>query len=113
MESGCSDVYSRFEYKATTNINIDQLEFELLHHPNRQYVNNLIQGLRNGFDTGITELPTTSYECKNLLSARQNPDKVSDLVNYELEKGYLIGPFTYPPFDVYRVNPIGLVQMMQ
>ena len=89
---------------------IDQLEFELLHHPNRQYVNNLIQGLRNGFDTGITELPTTSYECKNLLSARQNPDKVSDLVNYELGKGYLIGPFTYPPFDVYRVNFIGLVQ---
>ena len=96
--------------KATTNINIDQLELELLHHPNPQYVNHLILGLRNGFDTGIKDLPLTSYECNNLLSAKQNPDKMSELLNSELEKGCLIGPFTQPPFDVYRINPIGLVQ---
>ena len=58
----------------------------------------------------MKDLPTTSYECKNLLSASQNPDKVSELINYELEKGYLMGPFEQPPFDLYRVNPIGLVQ---
>ena len=75
------EIENRFEYKATTNINIDQFEFELLHHPNRQYVNHLILGLRNGFDRGIKDLPSTNYECNNLLSAKQNPDKVSELLN--------------------------------
>jgi hypothetical protein len=28
----------------------------------------------------------------------------------ELEKGYLIGPFIKPPFDIYRVSPIGIVE---
>ncbi|MES9994401.1 MAG: reverse transcriptase domain-containing protein [Candidatus Thiodiazotropha sp.] len=51
-----------------------------------------------------------TFVCNNLLSAKQNPDKVSELIETELQKGYLLGPFSTPPFDVYRINPIGLVQ---
>jgi hypothetical protein len=45
-----------------------------------------------------------------LLSATKYADDVSLLVNKELEKGYLIGPFINPPFDIHRVNPIGIVE---
>jgi hypothetical protein len=45
-----------------------------------------------------------------LLSATKYADNVSLLVNKELEKGYLIGPFIKLPFDINRVSPIGIVE---
>ncbi|CAG2199737.1 unnamed protein product [Mytilus edulis] len=76
----------------------------------KKFVFNLINGLRYGFDTGINVLPSKSLECKNLLSTKKFPDDVSKLVDDELRKGYLIGPFTKPPFDTYRISPIGIVE---
>ncbi|MCG8431051.1 MAG: hypothetical protein MJA29_07750, partial [Candidatus Omnitrophica bacterium] len=94
--------------KASTPINIDQLEKELAKHPDRSFVGNLIHGLRYGFDTGIQQIPQTSLKCKNLLSARREPEVVTQLLHKELEKGYIIGPFDEPPFPTYRINPIGI-----
>ena len=93
-----------------TPINISRLEQELSKHPDRVYVQKLVHGLTFGFDTGLQELPTTSFECKNLQSSERNPDIVTDLLHSEVEKGYLIGPYCSPPFDLFRINPIGLVQ---
>lgn len=61
-----------------------------------------------GFDTLVsdTELPTK--ECKNLLSARTQPDIVLQLLKEECEKGYAYGPFVESPFINYRVSPIGV-----
>lgn len=33
---------------------------------------------------------------------------MSKLVTSELEKKFIIGPFNEPPFDIYRINPIGI-----
>ena len=96
--------------KATTPINIDALEVEFLCHPDRRFAHNLISGLRHGFYTVITNPPTQPFECKNVLSATKYADDVSLLVNKELEKGYLIGPFIKLPFDIYRAIPIGIVE---
>ena len=62
------------------------------------------------FFTGITNPPTQTFECKKLLSATKYADDVSLLVNKELEKGYLIGPFIKPPFDIHRASPIWIVE---
>ncbi|XP_056009466.1 uncharacterized protein LOC130051521 [Ostrea edulis] len=53
-----------------------------------------------------TDIP--SKECRNLLSAISNPHIVDDLLNKEVEKGFLQGPFDTPPFTKYRVSPIGV-----
>jgi hypothetical protein len=45
-------------------------------------------------------------ECKNNLSARVQETVVSELIDKELQKGFIYGPFTHPPFDNYRVSPI-------
>jgi hypothetical protein len=45
-----------------------------------------------------------------LLSATKYADDVSLLVYKEIEKGYLIGPFIKPQFDIYRLSPIGIVE---
>lgn len=84
--------------------------FGLHHYPNAKQKNKLIQGLTNGFHTGLAFVPTETYECKNLLSCQKWPGAVNDLLEGELKKGYAIGPFHKSPFPVYRINPIGVVE---
>lgn len=45
-----------------------------------------------------------SFFCKNLLSAV----KQSDLLEKEVKKGFLIGPYDKSPFSICRINPIGI-----
>ena len=99
-----------FPVVAYTPINIDKLEQELSFHSDRRFVQKLITGLREGFDIEIQQLPTQSYSCKNLLSAIRNPEIVSDLLPNELKKGYIIGPFDEPPFEIYWVIPLEIAE---
>lgn len=70
----------------------------------------LVNGLTDGFHTGLYELPSRPYECKNLQSALQNPEAVDSAIADELQKGYIIGPFKVPPFARYRISPVGVVE---
>lgn len=42
------------------------------------------------------------------MSARTQPEIVSNLLREECEKGYAYGPFRDAPFDCYRISPIGV-----
>jgi len=95
--------------KASTPINIKVLNDELRSHPDSEFVSYLINGLTNGFDTGMQNLPT-SFQCKNLKSAITDPARVSSLIEAELEKGYLIGPYDEIQYEHFRINPIGLAE---
>jgi hypothetical protein len=64
--------------------------------------------LTEGFDTGISPLPSGTFECKNLLSARNDPTFVIQELQTEVNEGFIIGPFHTPPFASYRVSPIGV-----
>jgi hypothetical protein len=65
-------------------------------------VNYFLNSLRFGFDmlVSITDIPT--YECRNALSARNNPGIVTRLLQEEIDKGFIRGPFSKPPFKQYR-----------
>ncbi|CAC5370805.1 unnamed protein product [Mytilus coruscus] len=95
---------------ATTPIYVDKLAWELQRHQDRYFVNSLINGLREGFFTGVSSLPVKVLECKNLLSTTKCPDDVSGLVKSELDNNFVMGPFTKAPFDIYRVSPVGIVE---
>ena len=49
-------------------------------------------------------------ECKNLLSARSQIEITTKLIESEVQKGFLVGPFNKMPFDIYRVNPVGIAE---
>lgn len=98
------------QVSVSTPININALQDELKLHPDKNFVKHLIHGLTHGFDTGLQFLPKFSIICKNLKSALNDPCSVSALVEKEVEKGYLIGPFDKIPFRDYRINPIGLAE---
>lgn len=98
------------KFVASTPIDIDQLERELNHHPDKRFTQFLISGFRDGFDTGISQLPSIAFECQNLRSALRDPEAVRRLVDEEVSKGFLIGPYFVPPFVTFRINPLGLVE---
>ena len=91
-------------------IDVDRLGFELQKHPDRHFVEDLLSGLRFGFDTMVSTLELPIIECKNLLSAVRDPEIVDSLIEQEVQKGYIKGPFDAPPFSVYRVSPIGIAE---
>ena len=95
---------------ATTPINVDVLHQELHAHPDLDFVTDLINGLREGFHTGMHSVPSATFECTNLLSARTQPHVVQDIIEQEKQKGFLIGPFHSAPYPISRVNPIGIVE---
>jgi hypothetical protein len=79
-------------------------------HPDRDFVHYLINGLTNGFDTLVANTTLPTKECKNLQSARNQPEAVDALITSDVMNGFLSGPFTRPPFAAYRVSPIGVVE---
>ena len=85
---------------------MDKLKAELASHPDRDFVEYLLDGFTYGFDTGFVSLPPTSYICKNLQSGLKDPESVSSLLGKEVDKGFLQGPFDSIPFQDYRINPI-------
>ena len=49
-----------------------------------------------------------TLELSNNRSALAEPNIVQSLIEYEVTSGYVIGPFCRPPFQHYRINPVGL-----
>ena len=45
----------------------------------------------------------------NLKSALDNPASVNDKLSKELTAGRIVGPFDFPPFDPFRISPLGIV----
>ena len=96
------------EIKPSTPVNVPKLGQALRNHPNRCFVNYLITGLIQGFFAGLLWLPNHSFSCNNLLSAVKEPEIVDILLEKEVKKGFLIGPFDKSPFSICRINPIGI-----
>ena len=54
-------------------VNIAQLYNEVTTHPDRRFVNFLIDGFVNGFDTWLFHLPDQPFECRNFQSTNRYP----------------------------------------
>ena len=80
------------------------------HHPDKTCVEYLCSGLRNGCDTIVKTNNITTKECNNNLSARLQGNVVTELIEKEVQKGFVYGPFSEPPFKNYRVSPIGVAE---
>lgn len=68
----------------------------------------LIHGFTFGFHPGIEVIPESSYTCSSLQSALAEPDIIISNLSKELNNGFMIGPFTSPPFHIYRISPISI-----
>lgn len=78
-------------------------------HPS-QWLSKFLVGFTEGFHTGFVSLPLGTFECQNLRSSSTDMEAVDLLLQFELEKGFVIGPFSKLPLRIWRVNPLGLVK---
>ena len=68
----------------------------------------LLKGFVHGFS--IRYLGSLfSLRSLNLKSAKDNPTSVNDKLLKELAAGRIVGPFDVPPFELFRVSPLGIV----
>ncbi|CAF1352662.1 unnamed protein product [Didymodactylos carnosus] len=81
---------------------------ELANHADQQLVQFLVEGFMSGFDIDLSELLSTSFQCKNNRSARDAQNVVDDLIKKDLKQSYMTDPLVKPPFDIYRISPIGV-----
>lgn len=92
----------------STPINVSVLSSYLFSHPDPLFADFLITGLSQGFRVGVLSPLSTTFVAKNLQSALNEPEVVSFLLEKEVNKGYVIGPLSSPPFSPFRVNSLGV-----
>ncbi|RXN08505.1 poly [Labeo rohita] len=68
----------------------------------------ILAGLEHGFHPGVASLPSQSLICPNLQSALTEPETVDLLIKKEIDANFMIGPYSVPPFHIFRVSPIGV-----
>ena len=73
-------------------------------HPDRAFVKYLLDGICHGFRIGYNDDPSRMRRSakRNMLSAKQNPQVVSDYLKREREAGQVMGPI--PSEEVVRVG---------
>ena len=89
-------------------INVDILERELSHHPDPNFVDDLISALRYGAQDGYTG-PRKPRVSRNLISAIQHPEVVSSNLTKEIQLGRVAGPFDSSPIPDLQCHPVGVV----
>ena len=92
----------------STPIDINVLERELYQHPNHNFVNYLVNGLRYDTPVGYTG-PEKTRVSRNLILETQHPEVVSTNLAKEINLGWLAGPFDDPPLPNLQCHPVGVV----
>ena len=77
-------------------------------HPDKVFVERLLQGITYGFDIGYKS-PNTSHISPNLASAHAHPDIIDAYLCKECEAGRMAGPFAAPPIAGLRCSGLGVV----
>ncbi len=98
----------KYKNYLSTPVNISRLATELTHHPDKDFREYLLSGLRYGFNPDVECALSQSHICNNLQSAHAEPAVVNELIEKEVKSGFMIGPFDEPPFEVFRISPIGI-----
>ena len=98
-----------WDYVPLHRVNPDILEVSVEEHPDKQAVQYVVQGFQSGFDLGLTHQPPPHPPCKNLREACHKPHIAQAMIDEEVCKGHIAGPFVEPPFPNMVFSPINLV----
>jgi len=92
-----------------TPLRLVQWESLLASHPDRDYVNYILRGIKEGFRIGFKASGSVSSVRKNMHSAMENPQVVSAYIAEERERGVLLGPFEKAEVPEVHLNRFGVI----
>ena len=92
-----------------TPLKVAAWEYHLRAHPDREFVQYLLEGLQHGFRIGFDygKCKCRSAKC-NMLSATQNPEVIQQYLTKECSLGRVLGPFDKGSMDI-QVNRFGVI----
>ena len=93
-------------YCMEPTFNISYLETHLSNHPDKEFVNKLLNSAKYGVDIGYTG-PRNYRESKNWPSAYKYKEAVRKSITKDVERGRKLGPFSHPPFEAFIGSPMG------
>ena len=94
--------------QAQSPLNLNSFSRYLACHPDRQWSDSLLWGIRNGVDIGYQGVRKTVWS-GNWKSALDNGSVVRDYLATEVALGRKAGPFNQPLFATYVGSPMGIV----
>lgn len=93
---------------SVTPLLADRFAFELRNHPDRDKVDFVVNGIREGFKLGFLQSPLRPAK-RNKKSAEEHPAIVSDYLANEVTQGRVAGPFMDPPMPNLHVSSFGVI----
>ena len=98
-------------YVITTPLRVSAWEEALGKHPDRQFVEYVVSGLKNGFRIGFDHITSKLTSSRNnMLSAKENPHVVDEYLLHEISMDRM-WKMTEPPSVPFHchVSPIGVI----
>ena len=90
-------------------INVDNLEMQLLGNPDRQKVNYVVLGFREGFHIGFRPHAVKLESAKsNCPSSTEHSVVIDNYLTTGIHAGRVSGPLKTPPFLLYKLVVLAL-----
>ncbi|PPQ82976.1 hypothetical protein CVT24_012098, partial [Panaeolus cyanescens] len=87
----------------------DAWAFYLKDYPDTAFVNSLLNIICHGANIGFMGSLDSSVCAPNLPSALEEPEFLDSAVEKLVSNGQVIGPFSEPPFEIFRTSPVGSI----
>ena len=98
------EVANKMLAKVNMPLQVTEWNRAMASHPDREFVEYLLRGIREGFRIGYNHRGHTCRPAsKNMLSARQNPQVVEEYLAKAVKEGRVIGPLN-PGECPYKVS---------
>lgn len=96
--------------RIVTPLQVSEWEWSLLTHPNRHFVEYLIDGMKNGFRIGFSYTGKIVVAKRNIMkSAYQHPEVVQRYIDNELRLDQIRGPLKPEEADGVHVSRFGVI----
>lgn len=82
------------DHPVSTPLQVDAWEQALARHPDREWVQALLSGIRHGFRIGLQSTAQCRSTTKNAPSALTQGQVVDQFIAKQIAQGYMLGPFT-------------------
>ncbi len=96
------------QHKLVTPLRPLELERELVNHPDKDFVSQLIHNLQHGCRIGYTG-PEFTHIAHHLPSALAQPTVIDEALQKECRAGRMAGPYPHPPCTNLRCSGLGVV----
>jgi len=92
-----------------TPLNIATWRSKLVHHPDKDFVMYILQGIEHGFGIGVNSLACFESAKNNMASSRKHPAVIDAYLQEETKHGNILGPFTLANAPNVHISRIGVI----